>query len=189
MQKQMLVTAVVVAMGWAVPHVASAEGTEAPSTSSPCELCTSDREVHVGVNLRTDFGARYYRADLGVRIKHWDVTLVVDPLGVIKGDYDFDGILRYVGERWSVWGGGRLSITPIGREAQYTEKALVGVSALLPSVFTDRVRIHSGLELAVNMHAHGAEIMSRWVCVDSFDCREDHFVFGLFARIEYASAI
>ena len=158
------------------------------TTAAP-RSAMSGRDVHIGVNFRTDFGARYYRADLGMRFGKWDTILVVDPLGLRNSDYDLDAILRYAGETYSVWGGTRLTITPIAREHQYTEKALVGVSAQLPSLGSDRVRIHSGLELTVHVHAHGAGIMTRWVCIDSPDCREDHFVFGLFGRVEYASPI
>jgi hypothetical protein len=187
MKTQSIVTALA-AVAWVWSGQARAD--ESPAASSqPSPAANSGRDIHAGVNFRTDMGARYYRADFGLRLGKWDAILVVDPLGVSKGDYDFDAVLRYVGSSWSVWGGGRLSITPIGRESQYTEKALVGVSAQLPSLATDRVRIHAGLELAVHVRAHGADIMSRWVCVDSPDCREDHFVFGLFGRVEYASAL
>ena len=74
-----------------------------------------------------------------------------------------------------------------GWVATFTEKALVGVSAQLPSPFGDKVRIHSGLELAAHLRSHGGDVMTRWICVDSPDCREDHFVFGLFGRMEYAA--
>jgi hypothetical protein len=166
-----------------------AHADEGAAATSSGNAQTSGRDLHAGLNFRTDFGARYYRADVGMRFGAWDFSVVVDPLGISKGDYDLDAIVRHVGPRWSVWTGARLSITPIGRTAQYTEKALLGVSARLPSVASDKVRIHSGLELAVHVRAHGADIMTRWVCVDSGDCRADHFVFGLFGRVEYASPI
>ncbi len=183
-----LCAAVVGSVGVGVAHAEEAPDAAVTSPTLTHAVNTG-RDLHAGLNFRTDFGARYYRLDAGIRFGKWDFVLVADPLGVRKGDYDFDGVVRYVGSRWSVWGGARMSITPIGREAQYTEKALIGVSAQLPSVFSDKVRIHSGLELAVHVHAHGGEIMTRWVCVDSPDCREDHFVFGLFGRVEYASPI
>src|SRR6188474_2204129 len=72
---------------------------------------TSGRDFHIGVNFRTDFGARYYRADLGLRFGKWDAILVVDPLGIRNGDYDLDAILRYAGQTYSVWGGTRMTIT------------------------------------------------------------------------------
>jgi hypothetical protein len=175
----------VVATVSALGGVAHADANE--SVSKVSSQTTEARDFHIGLNFRTDFGARYYRADLGMRFGRWDYILVADPLGVQKGDYDMDAVVRYVGDRWSVWGGGRLSIVPIARSHQFTEKALVGVSTQLPSVLTDKVRIHAGLELAIHVHAHGADLMTNWVCVDSPDCREDHFVFGLFGRAEYAS--
>ena len=186
MKTQILVTAMAAVAGVGLGH---AHADESPNLSTPSTpAANSGRDIHAGINFRTDMGARYYRADFGMRFGKWDAILVVDPLGIDKGDYDLDAVVRYVGSSWSVWGGGRLSITPIGRDSHYTEKALVGVSAQLPSLATDRVRIHAGLELAVHVRAHGADIMPRWVCVDSPDCREDHFVFGLFGRVEYASA-
>lgn len=182
-----VLTATVAMASMVMLPVAYAEtNPEAPELTAKSAR-TTGRDIHAGVNFRTDFGARYYRADLGMRFGRWDVSLVLDPLGIPKGDYDFDAILRRVGETWSVWGGARLSVTPIARTHQFTEKLLLGVSAELPS-FSDSVRIHSGLELAVHVAAHGADIMTRWVCVDAPDCREDHFVFGLFGRVEYASA-
>ncbi len=195
--KTSFLTAVAVA-GWAMLSQAHADTTPTPTdaaqpvdaaraNATPANPIASTRDFHIGVNFRTDFGARYYRADVGTRFGRWDITLVVDPLGIPKGDYDFDAILRYVGDRWSIWGGARLSIVPIAREHQFTEKALVGVSAQLPSPFGDKVRIHSGLELAAHLRSHGGDVMTRWICVDSPDCREDHFVFGLFGRMEYAS--
>jgi hypothetical protein len=172
--------------------LAQASADEASPSSQPTLTTTAPtpapgRDFHLGVNFRTDFGTRYYRADLGLRFGRWDAIVVVDPLGIQKGDYDFDALVRYrFASTWSAWAGGRLSIVPIGRANQLTEKALVGVSAELPSG-TDRVRIHSGLELAVHVAAHGGDIMTRWLCVDSPACREDHFVFSLFGRVEYAS--
>jgi len=149
---------------------------------------TTGRDWHVGVNFRTDFGAHYYRADVGVRLARLDLLVVLDPLGLKRDDYDFDAIARYAGDRWSLWGGARVSTVPVGRDRVWTEKLLVGVSAELPRIVSDDIRIHSGLELAIHVRSHGGDVMTRWVCVDSPDCREDHFVFGLFGRVEYASA-
>jgi hypothetical protein len=147
------------------------------------------RDWHAGANLRTDFGARFYRIDFGVRLDRLDLIVVTDPYGVVAGDYDLDAIARYdIGGQWSVWGGARETVVPIGRDRQYTEKALVGISGLMPSLGTKYFRVHGGVELAVHVHSHGGGIMDSWVCVDSPTCRKDHFVFGLFGRFEFASA-
>jgi hypothetical protein len=146
------------------------------------------RDWHAGLNMRTDFGTRFLRGDLGARLGAIDLIAVVDPLGVSKGDYDLDAVVRSACPQrwWSVFAGMRLTIVPIGRMSQYHDKILLGVSGLLPANF-EHVRIHAGLELAVHVVAHGADLPTTWLCADSIACRRDHFVFSLFARVEYAS--
>jgi hypothetical protein len=147
------------------------------------------RDWHFGANLRTDFGARFYRVDAGVRLCRIDLIAVLDPWGLENGDYDFDAIASYnVHGHWSTWFGWRETIVPIGRDRQYSEKVLLGVEGLMPSLGTDRLKLYSGLELAIHAHSHGGGIQDTWVCVDSPTCRKDHFVFGLFGRLEFASA-
>src|SRR3954469_6342488 len=98
-----LCTAALMARAHGEPMVAalSPEPTAPPLTvaplgpASPPPPETRDRDVHVGLNLRTDFGARFYRMDLGVRVSRVDLIAVVDPFGVYNGDYDFDGVVRY----------------------------------------------------------------------------------------------
>jgi len=158
------------------------------STVSPAAADSCERDWHAGLNMRTDFGARFFRADAGVRLGRLDLIAVLDPLGLRNGDYDLDALVRYEsGRHWSIWGGARVSVVPVGRDFQLHDKLLVGVSGLMPPLF-DRVRVHAGLELAIHMVAHGAGLPAAWVCVDSIECRRDHFVFSLFSRVEYASA-
>jgi hypothetical protein len=157
------------------------------TTPAPVARAPS-HDWHIGLNLRTDFAARFYRADVGVRTHDWDFILVADPFGVQNGDYDFDGIVRYsINRDWSVWSGARVTTIPIGRGRQYSDKLLAGVSAVMPAFGLPRTRLHSGLELAIHMVSHGAGLTTNYVCVDSPICRKDHFVFSLFARFEYVS--
>lgn len=166
-------------------------GLVAGGVPSPAWADGPGNDWHVGLNMRTDFGTRFFRTDLGYRRGPLDFILVLDPLGVQHDDYDIDAIVRYTvaQTRWSVSAGGRVTTVPIGRAHQYHEKLLFGVSGLLPGMGTERLRVHSGLELAVHLLRHGAELDTRWVCIDSPSCRKSHFVFSLFARIEYVSPL
>lgn len=161
----------------------------AQEPTAPAAPRAPTRDFHVGANLRTDFGARFYRVDLGVRLDRVDLIAVLDPFGLDLRDYDFDGIVAYrMNEHWSVFTGMRLTTVPIGRGRQYSEKLLSGVSVILPSLGIRNVRLHSGVELAVHIVSHGADLMTNWVCIDSPTCRKDHFVFGLFGRVEYVAS-
>ncbi len=167
---------------WADP-IAS----DRPPTNVAATTPAPTRDWHIGMNLRTDFAARFYRADVGVRVRDWDFIVVLDPFGLQSGDYDYDGIVRYsVNRDWSVWSGARVTTVPIGRSRQFSDKFLAGVSAVMPW-FIPRTRLHSGLELAVHVVSHGAGLPTNYVCIDSPICRKDHFVFSLFARFEYVS--
>ena len=176
----------VVAIGAVVCVLASAGSVRAQEPTTPAEVPEATRDFHVGANLRTDFGARFYRVDIGVRVDRVDLIAVLDPFGLDAGDYDFDGIVAYrLNKYWSVFGGVRLTTVPIGRGRQYSEKLLSGMSVVLPAFGIPNVRLHSGVELAVHLVSHGADLMTNWVCIDSPTCRKDHFVFGLFGRVEY----
>ncbi|MBA3502902.1 MAG: hypothetical protein M4D80_05565 [Myxococcota bacterium] len=178
---------VVCAVVWTSVTWADPIASDRPPTNVAATTPAPTRDWHIGMNLRTDFAARFYRADVGVRVRDWDFIVVLDPFGLQSGDYDYDGIVRYsVNRDWSVWSGARVTTVPIGRSRQFSDKFLAGVSAVMPW-FIPRTRLHSGLELAVHVVSHGAGLPTNYVCIDSPICRKDHFVFSLFARFEYVS--
>ncbi len=184
--KGVVTGAVCAVLGWSVARADATEPSQTVAAAEPSFDTT--RDWHVGVNLRTDFAARFYRADVGVRVHRWDFIFVADPFGVQNGDYDFDGIVRFgLNRHWSVWSGARVTTLPIGRDRQYSDKFLAGVSGVMPDFGLPRTRLHAGLELAVHVVAHGGGLMTQYVCVDSPICRKDHFVFSMFARFEYVS--
>lgn len=145
----------------------------------------ADRALHVGADVRTDQGTHHTRLPLGYRACQWDTTLVLDPLVLLDGQHDLDLLVeRFFGPRLGVLAGYRWSAISVDRGLHHQQRSLVGVTAVGPSFFDDRLRTRMSLELATLWVKHGGGTEVDWISGDRNLL--DHFSLGLFVRIEYA---
>ena len=156
----------------------------------PCtEPSCSPRDWHAGLNLRTDFGTHPVRIDGGVRFGRFDFVLVVDPMIWLDGQSDNDLLLDLgLGSGWSALAGWRTSSIGIADGRQWQQKSLLGVAGRLPSLFRGHLRAQWGLELAVLWVKHGGGLETDTLSFESPRHYLDAFNFGMFVRVEYASA-
>lgn len=149
-------------------------------------------DLHVGVNLRTDLGTRQARLDAGLRTGRLDWIVVVDPIGLVGGQQDYDALAAYRLERlsgWSAFLGHRTTVFAIQGGHALHEKVLAGVGARLPGLFGQRVRGEWGAEVAVNWLRHGGDLPSDWLSLASGRHFADLINGSFFVRFEHAWAM
>ncbi len=148
----------------------------------------ADRELHVGLDVRTDLGAHHTRVGLGYRACAWDTTLVLDPMVVLDGQHDLDVMVeRYFGPRVALLAGVRLSTVAVDGGHHYQERTMLGVTGTGPSFWNHALITKFSLELATLWVKHGGGAQTDWISVDRNLL--DHISLGLFVRIEYARGL
>jgi hypothetical protein len=146
------------------------------------------RDWHVGLNLRTDYGARQARVDAGVRVGPMDWVLVLDPMGLNDGLYVFDALAIWRGwsDRWAPLVGWRTTVIPLEGPNVYHETLVLGATGRLPSLGPLRGEV--GFELAAVVVRHGDDLPTQVISFRSARHFGDLVNTSLFVRFEYASA-
>ena len=144
-------------------------------------------ELHGGLNMRTDLGTHAVRLQLGGRWRCLEGALVLDPYSSRDGQADQDLIVSWwlSPARHAVFAGVRSTSFAVIGESVWHEKLLVGAASQLPTLWTERLRIIMGVELATDVIRHGGRhIRTEWFAYDSGRAAKDLFNFSLFARVE-----
>lgn len=150
------------------------------------------RDVHAGVNLRTDFGTRQVRFDLGAKFGAMDYRLVLDPMGLTDDRYDVDAIVHrsIAGDRWGVFLGGRTTAINLDFGHQYHGTALVGITGRLPKIdLLSHVRGEFGLEAAATFVRFGGDLPTNFIGWGTRRAFSDLVNMSLFVRFEWAQGI
>ena len=157
--------------------------------SAVADSAPAPRDWHVGFNLRTDLAAHPVRVDGGARFDHLDLILVLDPMFWTDGQHDVELLAQwqFTPLRWAVFGGWRPTAIGVDGGRQFQHKLVAGVAAGLPSLGTRALRGQAGLELAVLLVKHGADLATDWISVGSARGISDYVRLGMFVRFEYAS--
>lgn len=165
------------------PLVPPATATTAtPAAPTPFDL-------HVGLNLRTDLGVHPLRLDGGVRYGAFDVVLVLDPMVITDGQASTDLLLQLRSDVGIAGiAGWRLTTVGIADGTQFQENLLLGVGMDLPSFFGGALRGQWGLELAMMLIKHGADLPSEVISFESGRHYIDLVNFAMFARFEFGWA-
>ena len=148
-------------------------------------VAAADRELHGGIEVRTDLRTHPVRIPFGMRFQRIDTSLVVDPLVLADGQHDGDLTLewrRCAGEP-ALLVGWRTSTIDLAGGHQWHESSLFGVTAQLGRRSWFSVRF--GAELAVLWIKHGGDLPASWIGLDR--AITDRIRFGMFVRLEYAS--
>lgn len=146
-----------------------------------------DRDWHLGLNLRTDLGAHPLRLDAGLRLRRWDLTLVVDPAYFLDGQHDLDALAsRELAPGWAVFAGVRSTAVSMADGTQWQESTLCGLLLSPPDLAGGHLRAQLGVELAILWLKHGGGLPSKTISAS----RElgDFLFVGMFARFAYASS-
>ncbi len=148
----------------------------------------ADRELHGGLDVRTDLGTHHTRLALGMRACAWDTTLVLDPMVVLDGQHDLDLFVeRYLGERFAILAGVRWSAVAVDGGDHHQDRTMIGVTGAGPRFFDGALLTKFSLELATLWVKHGGGAEIDWISADRN--LADHFALGLFLRIEYARSL
>lgn len=162
--------------GWLIVLVIAA----APATASA-------RKWHAGVDVRTDMAARGIRADVGVHLGPVDWTLVLDPQGLLDGRHDVDvtALWWFAPGRFAGMVGHRTTILDLDQGHAYQEKALLGLTAKLPSAGIGWARALAGLELSINWVRHGNGLATSFIAFETVRHFDDLWNFSVFLRFEF----
>lgn len=150
-------------------------------------VAAAEREVHAGVEVRTDLRTHPLRIPFGVRFQQLDLSLVLDPLVFADAQHDGDLTLewRRCAGAPALLVGWRTSAVGLASGHQWYESSLVGITAQLArrSWFSARF----GAELAVLWVKHGADLPTSWIGLDR--AIPERIRVGMFVRLEYASPL
>jgi hypothetical protein len=148
----------------------------------------AERDVHAGLNYRTDLGTHHTRIELGGRWNRWEGWVVLDPNAGTDNQADHDLVAAYwiVPARYAAFAGWRNTAYALIGELVWHQKLIAGALARLPSLGTDRVRLVAGLEVAAEVVRHGQPIETEWFDASSMRAASDLINFSLFARAEIA---
>jgi hypothetical protein len=146
---------------------------------------SAEREVHGGLDLRTDLRAHPVRVPVGLRVDAIDVTVVLDPLVLADGQHDGDITVEWTpcGSPVAWLAGWRTSSIDLAEGRQWQHRSLVGGTTALGELGPLRARF--GAELSVFWVAHGAELPTAWLDLDR--SITDRVRLGMFVRVEYAT--
>lgn len=148
----------------------------------------ADRELHGGLDVRTDLGTHHTRLAVGMRACAWDTTLVLDPMVALDGQHDLDLIVeRYFGSRVAVLAGVRWSAVAVDGGYHHQDRTMLGVTGAGPRFFDGALLTKFSLELATLWVKHGGGAETDWISADRN--LADHLSLGLFVRIEYARSL
>ncbi|MBA3461207.1 MAG: hypothetical protein H0T46_14680 [Deltaproteobacteria bacterium] len=144
----------------------------------------ADRDVHAGLNYRSDLGTHQKRVELGGRWNAFEAAVVLDPQMATdsQSDNDVTAMWWFKPSRFAAFAGWRNTSYRLLGETVFHEKVLGGVLAKLPSVGTDRVRLIVGLEVAAEIVRHGDAITTDWLDTMSAD---ELVNLSLFVRAEF----
>jgi hypothetical protein len=147
----------------------------------------ADRELHAGLDLRTDLRAHAVRVPFGMRQDEIDVSLVLDPLVFADGVHDGDLVVEWRGlpRKLAVLGGWRTTSVALPGGHQWQQLSLVGITAHLGQWRWLRARF--GAELSTLWVKHGAGLPTSWISADRSIVERFHV--GMFVRVEYVSPI
>jgi hypothetical protein len=162
----------------------------AATTGAAPRPADAPRDVHAGLNFRTDFGTHPLRVDGGVRFGALDTILVLDPMFFTDGQHDVDLLLdrRFAPRHWSLLFGWRTTAVALAGGHQFQQKSVLGVAGRLPELWEGRLRAQAGLECTILWVNHGADLPTDWISFESGRHVADRINFGLFLRFEHATA-
>lgn len=148
----------------------------------------TDRDLHVGLNVRTDLGTHHMRVEIGGRWHRWETSIVLDPNTGTDNQADHDITAAYwvSPARFAAFAGWRNTAYALLGDLVWHEKLIVGALARLPSPGTDRVRFVAGLEVAAEVVRHGQPIDTEWFDASNERAFDDLLNVSLFARAEIA---
>ncbi len=153
-------------------------------TSTPAH---ADRELHTGLEVRTDLRTHPVRIPFGVRFGRLDASIVLDPLVFADSQHDGDLTLewRRCAGAPALLVGWRTSTIGLAGGHQWYESSIVGVTAQLAR--RDWFSARFGAELAVLWVKHGGDLPTSWIGLDR--AITDRLRVGMFVRLEYASPL
>ena len=148
---------------------------------------TAERTIHAGLEARTDHRTHLVRVPFGILIDRIDVSIVLDPLVFADGLHDGDIVAEWSPPGWTTAfvGGWRVSAIRVATGTQWQHRSLVGIGRPLGEWHWLRARF--GAEVSIHWVSHGGDLPTSWI---SFE-RDliDRIQLGLFARVEYATAL
>lgn len=145
----------------------------------------AEREVHIGIDARTDLGTHPARVAVGYRASAWDATLVVDPMYAVDGEHDLDALAEWFpSTRLGLLLGWRWTVIDVATGHHQQQRSLLGLTGVGPRFFGNALRTSASLEFATLWVSHGGGEDAQWFGTDRNFL--DRLSFGLFVRIEYA---
>ena len=164
----------------------TAPSQETPAAAAAPAATQANRDWHVGLNLRTDFGTHPWRLDGGVRIRRFDFIVVVDPMAFLDGQHDLDLLATMeFAPGWAYLAGWRATAIMVAGGTQWQEKSILGLVVSPEPLAHGHIRAHFGVELDILWVKHGGGLPTKTLDFQRDDL--DFFNFGMFARFEYAS--
>jgi len=145
---------------------------------------------HAGLNLRADSGAHPFRVVAGFDTGDLDVSLTLDPLYFIDGEFDADLLTttKVTEGGWGILAGWRTSAIGILGGNQFQEKLVLGISAPLPRLADLPIRTRWGFEAVTVIVKHGGGLPTDFISFSEGRDFVDLINFGMFITIEYGSA-
>jgi hypothetical protein len=151
----------------------------------------ADTELHVGLNLRADSGAHPFRAIAGVDTGPLDVSLTLDPMVALDGQFDADLLTttRLSDGGWGLVVGWRTTAIGIQGGRQLQEKPVIGIGAPLPRLGDLPIRTRWTFEAAAVIVKHGGGLPTDWISFGQGRDFVDLINFGMFITVEYGNAV
>lgn len=148
----------------------------------------AERDVHAGLNARTDLGTNQFRVQVGGRWNAFEASVVVDPHTLTSRQSDQDVVLAwwFAPGRFGTFGGWRVGRVELLGMSTWHEKVIGGLVAQLPTIGSGRVRLVGGVEVCMDIARHGAGERTEWVDASSRRAFDDLINLSLFARAELA---
>lgn len=145
----------------------------------------ADRELHAGLDVRTDLGTHPARLSVGAGTRVWDATLVLDPMYLVDGEHDLDALVEWFpSDRVGLLLGWRWTVIDLASGHHQQQRSLIGITGVGPRFFDGRLRTSASLEFSTLWVSHGGGGDASWFDFDRDFL--DRLALGLFVRIEYA---
>jgi hypothetical protein len=150
----------------------------------------ADVAGHAGLNLRADNGAHQIRVMAGLDADVVDLSVTLDPMVITDGQLDTDVMATWkvTDGGWGILTGFRNTRIGILGGREFQEKLLLGVGSPLPLFGDLSVRMRWGLEAAVVIVKHGADLPADWISFEQGRDFVDLINFGMFVTFECCSA-